>query len=63
MRVFICNIVPKGLLVEFQGSQAANNFCFNLIEGKCFQSVYSIVPKFCNKNISYSSNDGVFPIL
>lgn len=36
MRTFICNIVPNDLVVELKVSQAANNFCFNLIDQNCF---------------------------
>ena len=43
-RAFICNIVPNNLVNQLNSPQAPNNFCFNLIENNCFDSVYSIVP-------------------
>lgn len=62
MRTFICNIVPNNLVAELKVSQAANNFCFNLIDHNCFDSSFSIVPTswYHNdiknaKNITYFS--------
>lgn len=51
MRVLICNIVPNSLIVELKAPQAANNFCFNLLDNGCFDYAYSIVP------VSYYHND------
>lgn len=44
MRTFICNIVPNSVVTELHAAQAANNFCFNLIDNNCFDECYSIVP-------------------
>lgn len=43
-RAFICNIIPNHLVHHLHYPQAANNFCFNLINNNCFNNVYSIVP-------------------
>ncbi|MFD1294229.1 hypothetical protein ACFQ5N_10315 [Lutibacter holmesii] len=43
-RLFICQVVPKKLTSELKVSQAANNFCFNLIDTNCFNNVISLVP-------------------
>lgn len=43
-RTLICNIVPSELVHELNSPQAPNNFCFNLIDNNCFDTVYSIVP-------------------
>lgn len=44
MRAFICHIVPESETTKFKSSQAANNFCYNLIRGNCFDKSISIVP-------------------
>lgn len=43
-RVLICNIVPNNLVHLINAPQAANNFCFNLIESQCIDYGISIVP-------------------
>lgn len=43
-RTFICQVVPKEMTTKFVVSQAANNFCFNLIDTKCFKQITSLVP-------------------
>lgn len=44
MRTFITSIVPQHRVIESGASQAANNFCFSLIQNGCFDRVLSIVP-------------------
>ena len=43
-RALICNIIPNKLVHLLHSPQAVNNFCFNLIDNKCFEEVYSIIP-------------------
>lgn len=51
--VFVCQVVPKDLTSKLIVSQAANNFCFNLIDSNCFDRVVSLVPI----NVVYSIID------
>lgn len=44
MRGFVCNIVPKQLVVKLRAPQAPNNFCFSLIENKIFDQIVSLIP-------------------
>ena len=44
MRSFICNIIPNKYVVDLKSAQAANNFCFSLINSHCFDNSFSIVP-------------------
>jgi len=73
-RTFICQVVPKQLTSKLNVSQAANNFCFNLIDANCFSSVLSLVPiniidKIKGNDIDYiqyrgfSSHKGLFKLL
>lgn len=50
MRLLVCNIVPNDLVVSLNAPQAANNFCFNLLDSNCFDYAHSIIP------ISYYHN-------
>ncbi|MDD3320479.1 MAG: glycosyl transferase family 1 [Paludibacter sp.] len=56
-RVFICQVVPKNLTSKFVVSQAANNFCFNLIDNNCFDEVKSLVPTNIISKIISDEND------
>lgn len=44
MRILVCNIVPNDLVVALNAPQAANNFCFSLLDSNCFDHVHSIIP-------------------
>ncbi|ADY37291.1 glycosyl transferase group 1 [Phocaeicola salanitronis DSM 18170] len=46
MRIFVTNISPKDKIIEYGISLSASNFNYNLIEGHCFDKVYSIYPGF-----------------
>lgn len=51
-RALICTIVPNDLVHLLNSPQAANTFCFDLIKGGCFDTVYSIVPpSYCDDRI------------
>lgn len=43
-RVFISHVVPKGDILKYNVSAAANYFSYNLIEGNCFDTVFSLPP-------------------
>lgn len=44
MRYFITHIAPKEKILEYKVSSAACNFCYNLISGKGFDKIFSILP-------------------
>lgn len=46
MRIFITHICPKDKILDYGLSISASNFNYNLIEGGCFDKVYSIYPGF-----------------
>lgn len=46
MRIFVTHICPKDKIIEYGISLSASNFNYNLIEGDCFDKVYSIYPGF-----------------
>lgn len=46
MRIFVTHISPKDKIIEYGISLSASNFNHNLIEGHCFDKVYSIYPGF-----------------
>lgn len=46
MRIFVTHICPKDKILEYGISLSASNFCYNLIEGQCFDKVFSIYPGF-----------------
>ena len=50
-RIFISHVLPKQLILEKNQSQAGHNFSYNLIAGKCFDKVYSILPSNINGRI------------
>ncbi len=50
-RAFICNIVPRSMIVKLGAPQAPQNFCAPLIDGVAFDKVCSIIP------ISYHSKE------
>jgi len=52
-RIFICQVIPKEKIENFQVSQAGNNFCYSLIEGGIFDETYSISPININEKISF----------
>lgn len=45
-RIFITHVVPRDKVLEYNIAVAASNFSHNLIEGKCFDKVYSVLPTF-----------------
>lgn len=46
MRIFVTHICPKDKILEYGISLSASNFNYNLIEGNCFDKVFSIYPGF-----------------
>ncbi len=46
MRIFVTHISPKDRILEYGISLSASNFNHHLIEGGCFDKVYSIYPGF-----------------
>ena len=64
-RLFICSVVPNEFIVKLKASQAANNFCNRLIDGNCFDKIYSVLPISYNflpckdDKITYSINNGM----
>ena len=60
-RIFVTHIVPKDNILKYNLSVAACNFSFNLISGKMFDKIYSILPTFVRgevepfKELVYSS--------
>lgn len=58
-RIFITHIAPKDKILEYKISSAACNFCYNLIGGRMFDKVYSILPaNVCGKK-DFTNNDGI----
>lgn len=63
-RLFICSVVPNEYIVTLKASQAANNFCNRLIDGNCFDNIYSLLPISYNilphkdNKITYFANKG-----
>ncbi len=51
MRIFVTHISPKDKIIEYGISISASNFNHNLIEGHCFDKVYSIYPGFVKGNL------------
>lgn len=43
-RTLVCNYLPQQYLRKLKASQAANNFCYRLFTGNCFDDVRSILP-------------------
>ena len=43
-RTLVCNYLPQHYLLKLKASQAANNFCYRLFTGNCFDDVRSILP-------------------
>lgn len=58
---FITNIVPKDILLK-DYSQAANNFCWNLIDAKCFDYTCVCLPINISQKQSYPKSDNIFDI-
>lgn len=52
MRIFITHIVPRNKVAEYNMSFAACNFSYNLISGKMFDRVYSILPTFVRGKVT-----------
>lgn len=46
LRIFITHIVPQNEVLKYNLSVAASNFSHNLIDGRVFSKVYSILPTF-----------------
>lgn len=55
---FIANIIPKGMLLK-DFSQAANNFCWKLIDANCFDKAYACLPINIPSKLSYMNIDNV----
>lgn len=51
MRIFVTHIAPKNKLLQYGLSIAAYNFSRNLISGRMFDRVYSILPSFVAGNM------------
>ena len=45
-RIFITHVTPRDKVLEYNIAVAASNFSHNLIEGKCFEKVYIVLPTF-----------------
>ena len=45
-RIFIAHIVPQDKILKYNLSVASCNFSYNLINGGCFDKVYSVLPTF-----------------
>lgn len=43
-RILVCHIVPNHLTHKLKASQAANNFCLNLLQTEVVNSIISLVP-------------------
>ena len=50
-RIFITHIVPRDRILKYNISTASCNFSYNLIEGRAFDKVYSILPSFVRGNV------------
>jgi len=59
MRIFLTHILPKESVFKYKLSIAANNFCWNLIEGGLFDKVYSILPTNVKGELDDSLMDGL----
>lgn len=58
---FVTNIIPKD--IQFKDySQAANNFCWNLIDAKCFDYVYACLPINISEKLSYPKMGNIYDI-
>lgn len=57
-RIFICPILPENIIRKYNASFAANNFCFNLINGDIFDSIYAYMPtgNIDSKELKYDDN-------
>ena len=44
MRLFICQSIPNKFIKKYEVSQAAANFCFDLISNDCFDKSLSLIP-------------------
>lgn len=56
-RYFITHVAPKDKILEYGISSAACNFCYNLMSGKVFDKVYSILPTFVCGEKHFSIED------
>lgn len=52
MRIFITHIVPRKDVLRYHLSVAGCNFSWNLIEGKVFDKIYSILPPYVSGSIN-----------
>ena len=59
MNLLISQVVPRSLINELRVSQAANNFCWDLIDNHCFSKNISMVPINVPKKINNENNDDV----
>jgi hypothetical protein len=55
-RIFVTHVVPKEQIETLNVSAAGNYFSYNLIDGKCFNVIYSLVPTNINKDIKDNSD-------
>lgn len=57
MRIFVTHVCPKDKIIEYGISLSASNFNHNLIEGNCFDKVYSIYPGFVKGKLDKLDDD------
>ncbi len=50
-RIFIAHIVPQDKILKYNLSVASCNFSYNLINGGCFDKVYSVLPTFVHGEV------------
>lgn len=59
MRIFLTHVVPKHKILDYHVSAAACNFCYNLMSGKMFDKVYSILPPYVRPDKNELHQDGI----
>lgn len=58
-RIFISHIAPKDKILEYKLSSAACNFSYNLMSGRAFDKVYSILPVYVQDKKEFPENGDV----
>lgn len=58
-RIFISHIAPKDKILEYKLSSAACNFSYNLMSGRAFDKVYSILPVYVQGKKEFPENGNV----
>lgn len=59
MRYFITHIAPQNKILEYKLSPAACNFSYNLMSGRAFDKVYSILPVYVQGKKEFPENGDV----